>query len=172
MFRMTRKVLNNKRVGALARQTFFSWGRNDVGAFPSDTIHEPHTNGYLQDQKKICDKYKLSSKFVKIPAGTKLNSFIISGDLLLGSLAVYPKESLTKLSEKEFSKIISWPGNHLSEIEIKEPVDCIALEEDNGKVVYYISPEKFNVVTVTPIEECVLKNDIAVDSIFRTDPSL
>ncbi len=161
MLRMTRRLLNLNSNSFLARQTLFSWTRHDIGALISHTKHKPHTDGYLQDQKKICDQYKLSSKFVNITAGTKLHSFIISSDLLLGSVAVYPKDSLTKLTAKEFAKIRSWPGNHLSEIVVTESIDCISLEENNGRLVYYIYPGKFDIVNVRSVEECVANSNIA-----------
>jgi hypothetical protein len=161
MLSMTRRLLSSNANRFLARQTFFSWSRHDVGALLKDTDHKPHTSGYLQDQKKICDQYKLPSKFVTIPAGTRLNFFIISGDLLLGAVAVYPKDSLTKLTEKEFAKIRSWPGNHLSEVEVTESIDCISLEETNGRVVYYIYPGKFDILNSKSVEECVSNRDLA-----------
>lgn len=161
------KNVNRVSISNVLSKNLFIWTKHDIGASLKDTVHKPHTVGYLQDQKQICDKYNLPSKFVHLPAKTKLISFFITGDMLLGSTAVYPKESITRLTDKEFAKIRSWVGNYLSEDETNEPIDCIALEEKNGRVAYYIYPEKLNRLKMTPLEESISKGEIAPDSAFK-----
>ncbi len=173
---LPRRLLGStvRNVLTVARQSFFSW-KNEIGPFPHHTVYAPHTAGYLEDQINICERMNVPAKIVQIPAGTKLWSFTVSGDILLGSKAVYPKESLKKLIENEFNKITYWPGNHLQEEEIREEISCILSEDPtNGRIKYYIEPAKLKLLSGTrvSVKKCIENKEIDVDSRLQLGKTL
>ena len=162
---MMRRLLNSNLNKALymTRHNFFSWSEKSIGAFPMDTPHLPHTEEYLLEQKKYFQKYKVPYTIGELLKGTRLWTFTVSGDLLLGAQAVYPKESLKKLSKQEFDKILSWQGNHLAEVEIKESISCISAKDKNDKIVHYVYPGKLNFINRTYLDKCVEENLLSID---------
>lgn len=109
------------------------------------------------------NKYKIPYTIDQLVKGIRLWIFTISGDLLLGSQAVYSKEALTKLSKQEFNKILSRPGNTLAEVEIRETLFCISAHDKNDKIVHYVYPAKLNFLTRTIVDKCVSEHQIAID---------
>ncbi|WP_133127474.1 hypothetical protein [Legionella nagasakiensis] len=103
----------------------------------------PHSEEYLAAQRAAMSRAEISTEITRLPEGTRLigPNVQVQEPHLMGSVPVYTRESLPKLSEREKQTLLDMKEKYfgrLVEYEVPKEIDCVTGKTDHGEPVFYV----------------------------------
>uniref|UniRef100_UPI0013EF6868 hypothetical protein n=1 Tax=Legionella nagasakiensis TaxID=535290 RepID=UPI0013EF6868 len=103
----------------------------------------PHSEEYLAAQRAAMSRAEMPTEITRLPEGTRLigPNVQVQEPHLMGSVPVYTRESLPKLSEREKQTLLDMKEKYfgrLVEYEVPKEIDCVTGKTDHGEPVFYV----------------------------------